>query len=73
MADVTLGGVTSTIGAQVTESKASLGKALDEFDASDPTSMFNMQLAMTQYTTSLEGLSTTTKHIGDAQKSLVQK
>ncbi|MCZ0944101.1 MAG: hypothetical protein OXJ53_13665 [Gammaproteobacteria bacterium] len=73
MADVTLGGIVDSIGSEVQESKAALGTALENFDASDPTSMFQLQLAMTTYTTGLEGLSTSTKHIGDTEKSLVQK
>ena len=73
MADVTLGGIVETIGKEVSSSKESLGKALDDFDASDPTSLFKLQLSMSQYTTGLEGLSTSTKRISDAQQSLVQK
>lgn len=73
MVDVTLGGIVDTMGADVEKAKEGLGKALEKFDSTDPTSMFKLQFAMTAYTTGLEGLSTSVKHIADAEQSLVQK
>lgn len=71
--DVTLGGIVNTMGSQVEGAKEELGQALENFDPTDPTSMFKLQLSMTAYTTGLEGMSTSVKHIGDAEQSLVQK
>lgn len=71
--DVTLGGIVNTMGSQVEGAKAKLGEALEGFDPQDPTSMFKLQMSMTSYTTGLEGLSMSVKHIGDAEQSLVQK
>ena len=71
--NLTIGGVSDTIGAKLQTEKDELGKMMDNYNPDDPLAALKLEMEVSKYKAEVSLMSALVKDISDIQQQIIQK